>query len=391
MILTKCAYCAAPNALTKCGHCKTRYCGRDCQKLHWKGGHRAICQEIKRGGGAERYHANKKCTEAVALAVEKCAEDTKGQRCYICLEGGSEEGLVRGCACRGGSGFAHVSCLAEQAKILYSEAEENNLGLKVKNERFKRWYSCSLCEQEYHGVVLCALGWACWKTYVGQPERDPARYLAMQGLGHGLSQANCHDDALFVARAHLSAMQRFGASGDTLLAAQSNLSSVYFSLGREDEALAIDREVYSGTLRLNGEDHKDTILAANNYARTLNRLQRFEEAKSLSRKMMLVARRVLGESNEVTLKIRWHYATAFYLDPAASLGDLREAVTTLEDMGRIARRVLGGAHPLTEKIEGALRTSRGVLAVREGDDVSAVCAALDAINAPRRQSPRAPG
>ena len=179
----------------------------------------------------------------------------------------------------------------------------------------------------------------------------------------------------------MSAMQRFGASGDTLLAAQSNLSSVYFSLGREDEALAIDREVYSGTLRLNGEDHKDTILAANNYARTLNRLQRFEEAKSLSRKMMLVARRVLGESNEVTLKIRWHYATAFYLDPAASLGDLREAVTTLEDMERIARRVLGGAHPLTEKIEGALRTSRGVLAVREGDDVSAVCATLDAMKA----------
>ena len=114
--------------------------------------------------------------------------------------------------------------------------------------------------------------------------------------------------------------------------------------------------------------------------RSLNSLQHFEEAKSLSRKMMLVARRVLGESNELTLKIRWHYATALYLDPAASLGDLREAVTTLEDMERIAR-----------KIEGALRTSRGVLAVREGDDVSAVCAALDAINAPRRPSPRAPG
>ena len=388
MLLTQCAVCATELGLSsgkKCGRCSTRYCGPACQKQHWEGGgHDKLCRKIKKAGGAEQYHANKKYAESVTVAAEACADDTKGQTCYICtqaLHWKTKEGLVRGCSCRGTAGFAHVSCLAEQAKILYSEAEENNLGLKVKNERFKRWYSCSLCEQEYHGVVLCALGWACWKTYVGQPERDPARYLAMQGLGHGLSQANCHDDALFVARAHLSAMQRFGASGDTLLAAQSNLSSVYFSLGREDEALAIDREVYSGTLRLNGEDHKDTILAANNYARTLNRLQRFEEAKSLSRKMMLVARRVLGESNEVTLKIRWHYATAFYLDPAASLGDLREAVTTLEDMERIARRVLGGAHPLTEKIEGALRTSRGVLAVREGDDVSAVCATLDAMKA----------
>ena len=179
----------------------------------------------------------------------------------------------------------------------------------------------------------------------------------------------------------MSTMQRFGASGEALLAVQSNLSSVYYSLGRDDEALVIDREVYSGTLRLNGEDHRDTILSATNFVRSLNSLQHFEEAKSLSRKMMLVARRVLGESNELTLKIRWHYATALYLDPAATLNDLREAVTTLEDMERIARRVLGGAHPLTEKIEGALRTSRGVLAVREGDDVSAVCATLDAMKA----------
>ena len=30
--------------------------------------------------------------------------------------------------------------------------------------------TCSLCEQEYHGDVQCALGWACWKTYVGRSE-----------------------------------------------------------------------------------------------------------------------------------------------------------------------------------------------------------------------------
>jgi hypothetical protein len=31
-----------------------------------------------------------------------------------------------------------VSCLAEQAKILLVEAEENNLGNEVLNERFER-------------------------------------------------------------------------------------------------------------------------------------------------------------------------------------------------------------------------------------------------------------
>ena len=40
---------------------------------------------------------------------------------------------MRMCACRGTAGFAHVSCLAEQAKILVAEAEENNLDWKVQN------------------------------------------------------------------------------------------------------------------------------------------------------------------------------------------------------------------------------------------------------------------
>ena len=141
------------------------------------------------------------------VAVEACADDTKGQTCYICtqaLHWKTKEGLVRMCACRGTAGFAHVSCLAEQAKILFAEAEENNLGLKVKNARFERWNGCSLCEQKYHGVVRCALGWACWKTYVGRPETDPVRAPAMSLLGVGLSAAHHHEDALAVGEVELS-------------------------------------------------------------------------------------------------------------------------------------------------------------------------------------------
>ena len=48
----------------------------------------------------------------------------------------------------------------------------------------------------------------------------------------------------------------------------------------------------------------------------------------------------------------------------ATLDDLREAVTTLEDTGRIARRVLGGSHPTTRAIEGALRDARAALQAR---------------------------
>ena len=54
-----------------------------------------------------------------------------------------------------------------------------------------------------------------------------------------------------------------------------------------------------------------------------------------------------------------------YSDPAATLDDLREAVTTLEDAERIARRVLGRAHPTTAGIELSLRNARAKLRARE--------------------------
>ena len=53
-----------------------------CIRDRERGGHEALCRRIKRGGGAEQYHADKKYKEAVAVAVEACADDTKGQTCY---------------------------------------------------------------------------------------------------------------------------------------------------------------------------------------------------------------------------------------------------------------------------------------------------------------------
>ena len=59
------------------------------------------------------------------------------------------------------------------------------------------------------------------------------------------------------------------------------------------------------------------------------------------------------------------YATALRHSNAATPDDLCEAVTTLEAAERTARRVFGGSHPLTLKIEGDLRTARAALRARE--------------------------
>ena len=200
---------------------------------------------------------------------------------------------------------------------------------------------------------------------MGRPETDRAQRSAMTILGNALADANYHEDALSVDEARLSMLRRVGASENDLLTARGNLTCSYERLGRHEEALSLRQEIYSGRLKLNGEEHLETLRAAYNYALSLARLERFEEAKALLRKKIPVARRVCGESHDLALRIGWTCAYALCRDPSATLDDLREAVTALEELERTARRVLGGAHPTTVDIERALKHAQATLFVRE--------------------------
>ncbi len=271
-----------------------------------------------------------------------------------------------------GAGFAHVSCLARAAQVAVERDVQNG---------WLRWCMCGLCEQKYHGVVKCALAWACWKTYVGRPEDGWG--IAMMMLGAGLFHAEKYEDALSVIEAELSMKRRLGrgADEDEILTAQSNLANTYDALGRHGEASQMYREVYSRRVRLKGEEHQGTLRAAFHYATSLFELKRFEEAKSLLRESIPVARRRVGEGHELTLRLRSNYAGALCRDPNATLDDLREAVTTFEDVERIARRVVGGAHPLTKLFESHLRRARAALRAREDAEPDVSAQELDAAEA----------
>ena len=58
------------------------------------------------------------------------------------------------------------------------------------------------------------------------------------------------------------------------------------------------------------------------------------------------------------LKMRWSFAEVLCRADGATLGDTREAVAMLEDAGRTARRVLGGARPITVGLERPLRPAQ---------------------------------
>ena len=74
--------------------------------------------------------------------------------------------------------------------------------------------------------------------------------------------------------------------------------------------------------------------------------------------------------------LRWCYARSLSWNDDDTLDDLRESVTALEELERIARRVLGGAHPTTKGIQDALQDARAALRARDGG-VSAIREAVE--------------
>ena len=320
------------------------------------------------GDNAEQDRADTKYREASAAAVAECADDTKGQTCFICMEGihpETNEGLVRGCACRGAAGFAHVSCLARQAKVLVAEAEENNLGEDAINARWRRWHTCGLCKQSYHGVVRCAFGWACWKTYLGRPETNGTRLNAMTQLGNGLFDAEKNGEALVVREAELSLLRRTGRdeTDPNVLVMQGNIAQCYKHLGQIEKSFAIEQRVYRMQRAILGDDHENTRISAMNIARTLAEgLNRHKEAARFLRKEMPPLMRNISRDHANAIKLQLYLANCLSTGNDASWADLREAVAILEDLNPRARRVFGPQHPETLAGEFALSYARRKLA-----------------------------
>ena len=128
--------------------------------------------------------------------------------------------------------------------------------------------------------------------------------------------------------------------------------------------MSLRRDVYSGRLKLNGEEHRLTLVAVINYANLLERFGRHEEASSLMRKILPVARRIFGETHITFLRMRWLYALALFKDQAATLDDLREAVEILESVTLSWKRIFGQSHPETPSVQVALANAREALAAR---------------------------
>ena len=171
--------------------------------------------------------------------------------------------------------------------------------------------------------------------------------------------------ALTVKETELATMRRLGADEEHTLVVQGNLANVYLLLHRYDESLRMRQDTLLASVRTFGEEHERTLGEANNQALLLGLLHRHEEAVSVYSKIMPVSRRVLGKDHPLTLRIRGGYAGVLCSSKDATLDDLGEAVTTLEDTTGTARRVMGGANPITVGLEKQLRQTREKLRAHE--------------------------
>ena len=234
------------------------------------------------------------------------------------------------------------------------------MGVEAKNARWDRWDTCSLCEQRYHGVVKCALGWACWKTYLGLPETHQTFSVAMGLLGNALGSASRHEERLGVLEALWSVYMRRGAPQDHLLAVRANIAVCHGRLGREEQALEMRREIYATSIEI-GQAGDVIFRHALNLTKSLIDAKRYAEVQSFLSEQIPKARRALGVHDEIFLRLRLNYATSLS-DGAAARDDLVKAKTLQVELSSTIRRVFGPSHPLTIHAHGDLAITQSRLA-----------------------------
>ena len=115
----------------------------------------------------------------------------------------------------------------EVMRIISNDGRANVVGSVVRSFR----------EQDYHGVVKSALGWACRKTHVGRPRR---RVSIMHGTDRTVIRSHRFEDALSVQEAQLSCG---GASAFQPLLPIHNLHHVFTSR-TEGRGVSHSRDVY---------------------------------------------------------------------------------------------------------------------------------------------------
>ena len=293
------------------------------------------------------------------------ATEDEGASCWICLaEGPDESGepLGRDCSCRGGSGFAHLSCILEYAKQKsrqWDESEEDP-GFELTEP----WRECPNCHQKYQNDLADSLADECLSFAEEKYPDDQEIQLEALNLqmncrmraGANHLQPKQKEEAKEIANKILSTIERMGIENVSLpnyilqieviacnqlgrialaertkegakaamgyfekmldickaidfasgiLAAEANLAATKSRLGgenkvHEEEQLKYRRAFYDNFVKECGQEAINTIKAGIGLANDLNEASHSIEAERLLTKLSVICKRVHGPHHDVT-------------------------------------------------------------------------------------------
>ena len=259
--------------------------------------------------------------------------DHDAPHCFICLETRGEDELLRGCACRGSAGFAHVECLVQAAQV--------NRTL---------WRECITCKQPWSGLLALNLAWAHWDAVESRPENDRERLAAAMTLTWSLTLSGERAQALQLGQETLAlAQQHYGHEDDDTLSAAGWLAAVHGAMGNDRKALPLATMVLEVHRRKHGDDHTMTMSAVNNLGVTQKRLGNYAEALPLHVEALEGTRRHRGDNHWQTLTSIGNLAG---LHGAMENYDL--ALPLMQEALDGTRRLLGNEHPDTLALLGKL-------------------------------------
>jgi hypothetical protein len=155
---------------------------------------------------------------------------------------------------------------------------------------------------------------------------------------------------------------RHGAPKGNIILVQNNLANTYRALGQLDRALRLRRAVYDDAVAALGPDHDLTLNVALGLSVNLAQARSFREARSLSSKVIPIARQKLGAEHDITLQLRALHAGTLFQPDGATRSQVLEAVTMLEGLVRVVRRVFGDSHPHARTFQAPLDDAKAKLA-----------------------------
>ena len=139
------------------------------------------------------------------------------------------------------------------------------------------------------------------------------------------------------------------------LATMGNIAICHDDLGHHEESLALRRKILATRRQRFSPEDPLILQDVANLGTSLVHTRQLTEARSLMRKYLPIARRVLGLDHEITFGLIENLAGAIFENALAPREDLVEVDEILTKQLKRLRQVLGAAHPATQRHENHLK------------------------------------